>query len=118
MPPDRKPSPLLLCLKLALLACVLGMLVLGLSPLYRAFLHLTGLSPQLPPPRVSLVLPRSGHVWLATRVSSCGQSAAPRDQIRNSCLSANLRLSKPPLVPAGGPGAHYHSVLPVRERVA
>ena len=49
MPPDRKPSLLLLLLKLALLACVLGVLALGLSPLYRALMHATGLSPLAPP---------------------------------------------------------------------
>ena len=67
MPPDRKPSAAVLMLKLALLACVLAVLVLGAPPLLRALLHATGLSPLPPlaPATVTLRLVGSapGDAW-------------------------------------------------------
>lgn len=61
MPPDRKPSLGVLVLKLALLACVLAVLVLGASPLLRALLHATGLSPLPSPPRTVPVALQGDH---------------------------------------------------------
>ena len=53
--PDHHSSPpsiLILLLKLLLLLCVLGMLAAGLSPLYQAFMRLTGLGEKVPAPAV------------------------------------------------------------------
>lgn len=61
MPPDHKPPPLLLLLKLVLLACVLGVLLLGAVPLYRVVLHITGLAPLAEVRAVTVVI--SWPVW-------------------------------------------------------
>ena len=51
--PDHSSSPpsyRILLLKLLLMLCVLGMLAAGLSPLYQAFMRLTGLGATAPAP--------------------------------------------------------------------
>ena len=72
--PDHHSSPpsiLILLLKLLLLLCVLGMLAAGLSPLYQAFMRLTGLGEKAPAQAVVASQPvsrrideaASGQVW-------------------------------------------------------
>lgn len=49
--PDHRPSTpsfIVLLLKILLILCVLGMLAAGLSPLYQAFMRLTGLGAKAP----------------------------------------------------------------------
>lgn len=66
--PDHRPSPpsfIVLLLKILLILCVLGMLAAGFSPLYQAFMRLTGLGVQ--------AVPASPLVWLRINESTPGQ---------------------------------------------
>lgn len=70
--PDHRPSPpsfMVLLLKILLILCVLGMLAAGFSPLYQAFMRLTGLGGAT---RAQAV-PASQLVWLRINESTPGQ---------------------------------------------
>lgn len=70
--PDHRPSApsfIVLLLKILLILCVLGMLAAGFSPLYQAFMRLTGLGGAA---RAQAV-PASQLVWLRIDESTPGQ---------------------------------------------